>query len=216
MAPVLLGVVPFAMIAGVAPIEADLGAPAAIGFSVALFAGASQLAAIELLGSGANFAIALATALIINLRFAMYSASFAPHLADMPRHRRALGAYLLGDQVYAVCIARFRDEPLSRSDRWWFYLGAALALWVTWQASTVVGVILGGSVPDDVPIGFAVPLAFLSLLLPNITDRPTLVAAITGAIAATVADPLPANLGMPIGATTGVVAGWLLARRQPS
>lgn len=214
IAPVLLGVVPFGIIAGIAPLEADLGAAAGIGFSVVLFAGASQLAAIELLGDGANVAIAIGTAIIINLRFAMYSASLAPHLAEEPAGRRAAGAYFLGDQAYAVCIVRYRDGVFGRSERWWFYVGAALAMWVTWQLSTVLGMVLGGSVPDAIPLGFAVPLAFLSLMMPNVTDRPTVAAAVVGAIVAVVAAPLPANLGMPVGATSGVVVGWALARRQ--
>jgi predicted branched-subunit amino acid permease len=214
MAPIALGVVPFGIIAGFAAVDIGLRVGEAIGFSVLVFAGASQLAAIELLGQGAPVGVALLTVVVINLRMAMYSASLAPHLAAEPVHRRLGGAYLLTDQAYAVAITRFLREPEPGADRFWFYLGAALPLWLVWQPVTVIGALVGDRVPDGVPLGFAVPLAFLALLVPAITDRPALAAALTAALVATVGAQLPANLGMPAGAVAGVVVGVVLARRR--
>lgn len=47
MAPMLIGVVPFGLIAGTTPAAIGLDVSAALGFSLIVFAGASQLAAIE-------------------------------------------------------------------------------------------------------------------------------------------------------------------------
>lgn len=212
VSPLLVGIAPFGLIAGLAAIEAGLGPAEAVGFSVGVFAGASQLAAIDLIGSGAMVWVAVLTALVINLRLAMYSASLATYFAAEPRGRRLLGAYLLTDQAFAVGVARFTAKP-EESGRWWFYLGTALALWTTWQVATIAGVLIGDAVPETIPLGFAVPLAFVSLLVPSITDRPALAAAVTAGVVATAAAPLPANLGMPFAAVTGVVVGWCLARR---
>lgn len=212
VSPLLIGVAPFGLIAGVAAIDAGLGLPEAIGFSTVVFAGASQLAAIDLLGSGAMVWVAVLTVLVINLRMAMYSASLAAYLVHEPRWRRAVSAYLLTDQAFAVSVARFARQPTA-GGRWWFYLGTAVALWATWQTATVAGVLIGDAVPDGVPLGFAVPLVFVSLLVPSVTDRPTLAAAVSAATTAVVAAPLPANLGMPLAALTGVAVGWLSARR---
>ena len=227
VAPLLIGVPPFGVIAGVAAIEAGLGLAEAVGFSVLVFAGAAQLAAIDLLGSGAMVWVAVLTALVINLRMAMYSASLAAHLSAEPRPRRALAAYLLTDQAFALSVARFaeRDSLDQRSGsaasgtdggRWWFYLGAAVPLWVTWQATTVAGVVVGDAVPEAVPLGFAVPMVFISLVVPSITDRPTLAAGLSAAVVAVVGAPLPAKLGMPLAALTGVAVGWALARHHAS
>jgi predicted branched-subunit amino acid permease len=213
IAPIALGVVPFALIAGFAAVDIGLRVGEAVGFSMVVFAGASQLAAIDLLGQGAPVGVAVLTVVVINLRMAMYSASLAPHLAGEPVHRRLSGAYLLTDQAYAVAITRFLREPRGGTDRFAFYLGAALPMWLVWQPVTVLGALVGDRVPPDVPLGFAVPLAFLALLVPAITDRPTLAAALTAAVVATAGAAWPANLGMPAGAVTGVLVGFVLARR---
>lgn len=216
VAPVLLGVVPFGLVAGVAAVEAGLGLAEAIGFSTVVFAGASQLAAIELLGAGAPAWVAVMTAAVINLRMAMYSASLGSYMTDQPVGRRAIAAYLLTDQAYALSVTRYRAEegPGGPVDRWWYYLGAALVLWVSWQLTTILGVLMGGAVPEQVPLGFAVPLTFLGMLVPSVTDRPTLAAALVGGGVAVTAAPLPANLGMPLGAAAGVLVGYALVRTR--
>ncbi len=216
MAPITVGMAPFGLIAGVAATDAGLGLPEAVGFSVIVLAGASQLAALDLIGRDAPVVVAILTALIINLRMLMYSASLAPELAHLSRARRLVGSYWLTDQTYAVSLVRFHHPDAAPVDRWWFYAGSALPLWVVWQTTTVLGVLLGGAMTDAIPLGFAVPLAFLSLLVPTVTDRPALVAAITAAAVATVAAPLPANAGMPLAAVTGILVGWVAATRTAS
>lgn len=215
IAPVLLGVLPFGLAAGVVTAEAGYGVTETVGHSVLIFAGASQIAAVSLLGDGAPVAIVVLTVLVINLRMLMYAASLAPHMADVPLRRRLLGAYLLTDQAYAVTIVDVR-EPRTAEHRWWFYLGAALTLWVPWQLSTVAGVLVGASLPDSIPLAFAVPLMFLALLVPAVTDRATLAAAVTSAALATLGARLPSNLGMLLGALAGIAAGTAVALTGPS
>lgn len=212
--PILVGVVPFGLIAGLAAPRAGLGAAEASGFSVVVFAGAAQLAALDLLGAGAPLVVVVVTALVINLRFAMYSASLAPHLAGQGLARRLLAAYLMTDQAYAVSVVRFGRDELDARGRFAFYLGACVPMWLVWQVCTVVGALGGRVVPAGLPLGFVVALAFLSLLLPAVTDRPTAAAALTAAAVAVAAAGLPANAGMPLAAVTGVGVGWLLSTRR--
>ncbi|MFW5734841.1 MAG: AzlC family ABC transporter permease, partial [Oceanidesulfovibrio sp.] len=82
VSPILLGVAPFGVIAGISIIEAGRGPVDATLFSLLTFAGASQIASIELLKDGAPMLIAALTGLVINMRYLMYSASIAPHFAD--------------------------------------------------------------------------------------------------------------------------------------
>lgn len=212
--PILLGVVPFGLIAGLAATRAGLGPAEASGFSVIVFAGAAQLAALDLLGSAAPLVVVVTTALVINLRFAMYSASLAPHLAGASLPRRLLAAYVMTDQSYAVSIVRFARDELDGPARLAFYLGSAAPMWLTWQVCTVVGAVAGNAVPPGLPLGFAVALAFLSLLLHAITDRPTLAAAATAGAVAVTAAGLPAGTGLPLAAGSGVAVGWLMATRR--
>lgn len=206
VAPLLLGIVPFGLIAGASAIEVGLGMGEAVGLSTIVFAGASQLAAIDLLGRGAPVAVVVLTALVINLRMLMYGASIAPHFAHLSLRKRAAAAYVLTDQAYALSVVQFSGDG-GRTPRLAYYLGVGLPLWISWQIATVTGALVGSTIPDAIPLTFAVPLTFLALLQPTITDRPTTYAAVSAAFVAVVADPLPANLGMPLAAVTGILVG---------
>ncbi len=206
--PLLLGIVPFALVAGIASVEAGLDLAQAVGMSVIVFAGASQLAALDLVGSNAPLAVVVATAVVINVRMVMYSASIAPHFADYRERLRAGLAYVLTDQAYALSIAEFTAE--EERSRWRYYLGVAAPLWIVWQIGTVVGFVLGAGVPDAWGLTFAVPLVFLALLVPAMKDRPTTVAGAAGGVVALLAVGVPFNLGLLVGATAGIVAGLLV------
>ncbi|MBW3659907.1 MAG: AzlC family ABC transporter permease [Actinobacteria bacterium] len=210
--PVVLGVVPFGLIAGVAAAEAGFDLAAALGFSIGIFAGASQLAAIDLLSRDAPALVAIGTIAVINSRMLMYGASIAPYLAKEPLPRRLGAAYLLVDQVYALCIARWNDDP--ELPRLPYYLGTGLPLWVNWVLWTAVGTVAGASLPEAIPLGFAVPLVFLALLVPAMHDRPTIAAGVAAGVVAVAAAPLPANLGMPLAALTGIAVGLTVSVRR--
>lgn len=208
VAPVMLGIAPFGLVAGAAAVRVGLSGLHAVGLSVLVFAGASQLAAIELFGENAPVVMVVVTVLVINLRMTMYSASLAPYLQAFSTRWRAAMAYLLTDQAYALSVAEFRaDESV---DRKWYYLGTALSLWVVWQICTVIGVVVGARVPESLPLEFAVPLTFLAILVPTITDSPSAVAAGVGGSIAVIGAGLPLNLGLITGAVTGVVAGLVV------
>jgi predicted branched-subunit amino acid permease len=206
VAPLLVGVVPFGLVAG-ATAAAEVGNAAAIGFSTIVFAGASQLAAVDVLADGGSIAVAVLAAYTINLRMLLYSASLAPHLASLPLPRRLGAAYLLTDQAYAVSITRWTGDDAAEV-RFPYYLGAGLVLWVAWQVCTIVGAVAGAAVPDDVPLDFAVPLVFLVLLVPTLVSRSAVVAAAAGGVAAVVAAEAGAGrLYIIVGALTGIAAG---------
>ncbi len=182
--------------------------------SLLVFAGAAQLAALQLIGTNAPFVVVVGTALIINARFMMYSASLAPYFDGLGSGRKTLASYLLTDQAFAFSIRRFteHDEPLST--RISYYFGAAVVLWITWQVSTAVGAIFGASIPARWSLDFAIPLVFIALLVPAIRDRSDGVAAAVAGTLAVLLAGLPYNLGLPLAATTGILAGTLTGRRS--
>lgn len=207
MVPILLGVVPFGLVTGVAAIDAGISPVQTVAMSVIVFAGASQLAAIELLGRTAPAAVVVATVLVINLRMTMYSASIAPYFRRFADRWRWLCAYLLTDQAYALSIAEYRRESATAGRRKWYYLGAASTLWVTWQLGTIAGVVLGANVPDGLSLEFAVPLTFLALLVPALDDRVSVLVAIAAGGTAVLAAPIPFNLGLLVAAVAGIAVG---------
>lgn len=214
VAPTLLGVAPFGLIAGALVAQLDLDVGAAVLWSSLLsllvFAGSAQITTTELVAAGAPLGIVIFTGLVINLRMLMYSAALAPHFTDVSLPRRALVAYLLTDQAFAFSVTRF--AAAATRHRLAFYVGVASPVWVVWQVSTLCGVLVGADIPAWLPLDFAIPLTFLALLVPALVDRPTVAAAATSAAVATAGVSLPSSLGVPAGAVAGVAAGVVVAR----
>jgi 4-azaleucine resistance transporter AzlC len=212
VSPLLLGIVPFGLVAGIAAIEAGLSLPQTVGMSVIIFAGASQLAALELINQSAPLTVIVVTAVVINLRMLMYSASIAPYFQSLATSVKTGLAYLLTDQAYALSISQYRSD--DGLDQVAYYLGAALTLWIVWQITTVLGAIAQAGIPEKLGLEFAVPLVFLALLVPAMHDGPTTVAGLVGGGVAVAASVLPLNLGLLVGATVGITAGLLAERRM--
>jgi len=180
---------------------------------VIAFAGASQLAAFQLISLGAAAPVVVLTTFVINLRFVMYSASIAPHFKHLRIRWRLLLAYLLTDQGYALSIVQF-DQDETATHNHWYYVGIAAVLWTMWQACTVIGAYAGAQVPASWSLDFAVPLVFLAVVVPIIRDRALLVAALCAGSVAVAAAGLPYNLGLIVGAAAGILAGVLVELGQ--
>jgi 4-azaleucine resistance transporter AzlC len=204
--PLLIGVVPFGLIFGVTAAASAVGGGLGYASSLIIFAGAAQLATIQLLAAGSAAAVVIATALVINARHLMYSAALAPHFRHFPTGWRFVLPYILTDQAFAVSISRY-DADTDPSYKQWFFLGGAMALWTTWQLTSAAGVVLGASIPDSWSLDFAIPLVFLALLVPAVKDRSSLVAAVVAGVVALLAHDVSYNLGLLIGALLGIGAG---------
>jgi 4-azaleucine resistance transporter AzlC len=202
----LLAVVPFGLVLGVTAAGSAVGGVLGIGTSFIIFAGAAQLVTVQLIDSGTSLLVVVVTALVVNVRHLMYSAAMAPHFSDFPKRSRWFLPYLLTDQAFAVSMLRYETVADPAYKRWYF-TGAGLALWVSWQISTVAGVVVGAQIPESLGLEFAIPLVFLVLLIPVIQTRPGLVAAVVGGLIAVVASSAPYGLGLVIGALVGVMAG---------
>jgi 4-azaleucine resistance transporter AzlC len=217
--PILLGVVPFGMIYGVLALGAGLPAGVAQAMSAVVFAGSAQFLAVKLIGAGAPAPVVILTAFVVNLRHALYSASVAPRLKRLSPLWKGLLAYLLTDEAYAVTITHYNastspNSPVEdTSHQHWYFLGAGLALWGSWQISTAVGIFLGTQVPASWSLDFTLALTFIALVVPNIKDRPSAAAALAAGVTAVLAYGLPYKLGLIAAALVGIVAGlWSESR----
>ncbi len=206
--PLIPGVMPFGMVVGIAAVQAGFSPVQAVAFSVIGFAGSAQLVASQLYASGAPLILIVLSTLIVNLRFAMYSASLLGAFASVSAARRWPLAYLLTDQAYALTMLRPQGEPHPAA----YYLGAAVPMWLSWQVATVIGVVLGARIPAEWPLDFAVPLSFIALLVPALKTRPQLLTALVSALVAAVLHALPFRLNLMVGAACGIAAGLYVQR----
>lgn len=206
--PFILVIIPFSTLFGVLATEAGLSVFETLAFSVVVIAGAAQFTALQLMQENAPTAIILLSALAVNLRMAMYSASLTPHLGSAPLWQRALCAYVTVDQSYVVGISKFEQEPdMTVSERVRFFIGAVTPVVPLWYIFTLVGALLGAQVPDGWALDFAIPITFLAMIAPMFRTLAHVVAAFVAVAVALPAAGVPYSLGLLIAGVAGMMAG---------
>lgn len=183
--------------AGFSPIEAGA-------MSVLVFAGAAQFAAVGYVAGGFSIAAIVALTAFLQARHLLYAAALAPYLTDRPRWVRAVLAHLLTDEAFALAVAHFRR--IGRADVRGYLIGAFVSTFIPWNVATLVGVTLGGSIPEPSRFGLDVifPAAMGGLAVGLITGRRELVAGVTGAV-------LAVAVGLAWDPAAGIIVGGVLA-----
>src|SRR5574342_278647 len=158
--PLLLGDT-YGLIYGVLALDAGLTPASAQMMSSIIFAGSAQFITTELVREAVPGGVIVLTIAVVNLRHLLYSASVAPYLRSLSMRWKVLLSYLLTDESYAVTIVNYEMEGLTSFGHW-FYLGAGLTLWISWQLSTAAGILLGTTLPESWPLDFAFPITFIA------------------------------------------------------
>ncbi|MBK8030911.1 MAG: AzlC family ABC transporter permease [Chloroflexi bacterium] len=210
MIPMIVGAAPFGVIFGAVAILSGLSPLAAVALSAFVFAGSSQFIGVNLVASGATLPIIWLTTFVVNLRHALYSTTLAPYVKHLPRRWLIVLGFLLTDEAFFTVINRY-NEPDDSPHKHWYFLGAALALYVNWQIFTWIGIIAASTVDRDqltnLGLDFALTVTFIGMLIPTLKQRPVLAAALVGGIVAVLTSTLPNNIGLIIAALAGVLAG---------
>jgi predicted branched-subunit amino acid permease len=205
MLPWLAGVTPFGLVIGVSAAQADIPTVAGWLTGPAIYAGSSQVAAIEMLDAGTAPIVIVITALVINLRLILYSGAIATHWRGTPRWWRAMAAYLLIDPSFVVGIDRYQ-RPGDRINAHRYYLGGAITLWLSWLLAIGAGATLGTQLPAALHLEFVIPLYLVGEIVPKLADRATRRAALTAAVVAVVAISAPMHLGVVLAIAAGLGA----------
>ena len=163
VSPLLLPVVPFGIIFGAIGIELGFGPYITYATSIIIFSGASQIVFFQLLSNGASSLIAITSSSVVSTRHLLYGAVVAQYLSKLSLIWKIFLSYLLTDQAFAVSQEFFKKNS---NDEYKHYhlLGAGLTLWIVWQLTTVIGILLGSIVPEELGLSFTIPLTFLALL----------------------------------------------------
>lgn len=206
--PFILVIIPFASLFGVLAAEAGLSVVETMAFSIVVIAGAAQFTALQLMQENAPTVIVLISALAVNLRMAMYSASLTPYIGAAPLWQRALCAYLTVDQSYVVGVSKFEREPdMTVAARVAYFLGAVTPIVPLWYLFTYVGAVLGTQIPDSWALDFAIPITFLAMIAPMFRTAAHVIAALVAVVVALLAAGVPYSLGLIIAGVAGMMAG---------
>lgn len=208
--PFLIVIVPFGMLFGVLAGEAGWSLTESMAMTILVIAGASQFTALQLLSEHAPLFIAIATALAVNLRLAMYSASLAQVIGSTPPLGRFLAAYCLTDQTYGISMTRLSLGPeFTPRERLAHFFGGALPVCVPWYFATWAGHVLGNAIPPALALDFAVPITFIALVGPGLRTLPQVAAAFVSVVVALALASLPYNLWLLAAAIAGMTTGAL-------
>lgn len=188
---------------GAISVAAGLPAWAVVAMSVVVFAGGSQFMAVGMLAAGSPVGAVLG-GLLLNARHLPLGFAVADAVGrGWPA--RLLGSHLLIDESVAFALAQ--SDPSRRRAAYWLAGGT---LFVVWNVTSVLGMLLGRVAADPATIGLdaVFPTGLLALLMPNLRDATTRRVALAGAAVAVVTTPfLPA--GAPV---LLALLGLLLAR----
>jgi predicted branched-subunit amino acid permease len=210
MAPLWLGVVPFALVYAVLAREAGLSLLETQALSALVFAGSAQVSAVGLFGSGAAALEIVSTTFLLNVRHVLYGLSLGRR-TPLSRRQRPVAAYFLTDEAFGVVAA-------SGERTFAFLLGAELSLFAMWNLATLGGAIAGSAITDPAELGIDLvfPLAFLALLVPLVRTRVELLVAVSsGAIAYVAARGLPGGLPILLTGVVGSLLGAALTSGRP-
>jgi 4-azaleucine resistance transporter AzlC len=210
--PILIGMIPFGLIAGAAPVAAGMDPWLAIAMNVIIFAGASQLAAVSLMAQQVPVPIVIATVLVVNLRMVMYSAALAPYFAQFSTAKKWLYSHLIVDHGFALLTAKYKaGDPPDLIEG--YYRGVTFTMWGAWQGCAAAGAFVGTAVPAGWALDFTIPLVFMALALPALTTRAHWLAAIVAGVTAILTFAMPLKLGLIVSALAGIVVGTVLEMR---
>lgn len=162
MLPVALAAIPFGMLFGAEAARQGLTVAEALLMSLMVFAGGAQFMSMGLWADPAPWlGLALAT-LVVNLRHVLMAASLSGKVASFTPLQRAIAAFLMADETWALAERRAFGDQLTPA----YYFGVALTLYVLWATSTVAGALVGGLIPEPERYGldFAFPAIFICLI----------------------------------------------------
>ena len=126
--PMSLGLVPWAVVTGIAMRSIGLSPLEAMGMNLLVYAGTAQLGTLPLIATGAPLWLIFLTAMVLNLRFVIFSAALAPAFHGHAWSRRLRASYLLVDGVFAVA----SEKMLGSEDpewRWGYFIAPSAWAW---------------------------------------------------------------------------------------
>ncbi len=209
--PIFAGVAPFGLALGVAISNAQINAVAGWAGSFLMFSGSGHMAVVSVMGAGGGLLAVLLASLLVNARFAIYSALLAPAFRSQPTWFRWVAPYFILDQTYLLVARRIEA---GESPRWVrrYYLGIGLAVLTLWPPLIALGVFAGPVISASWNLAFAAPLLLAGMVAPSLMNRTAVIVAISAAAAAVSLVSLPSGLGLIAATGIGTLAGVIAER----
>jgi len=192
IAPHLLSVIPFGIIFGAIGIELGFNHYLIYGTSLIIFGGASQIVFIQLLSGGASSLIAITSVGVVNSRHLLYGAVLSQYLEKLSLLKKLIYSYFITDQGFAVSNLYLKENK-NKEFNYYHIIGAGITLWISWQISTILGIILGSFIPDELGLKFAIPLTFIAIIVQDLRKIDHVIVMIVSGVSALILYNIPFN-----------------------
>lgn len=208
--PIWISVSIYGVVYGVMACKAGLSIFETIAMSVFIFAGASQMTAIQMIAIGSSPLSIIITVLIINLRHFLLAASISPYLKKESKKMKMISSFFMTDESYAVTYSHFQTGKPSG----FYFLGSGLDIYVLWGASGVIGYFFGNIISSQLSyiFDFAFVAAFIGMIVPMVKGFPAVVTVIaSGVISIIGSKMLPGKWYILIAGILASFTGYLVS-----
>ena len=209
VSPLMIPVVPFGLIFGILAIDIGFSPLATMGMSLIIFGGASQILLLQLFSGGASSLVIISSVGAVNSRHLLYGAVVSEHVSDLKLIWKIIISYFLIDQAFAQSNEYFKQS--KDKNKYFHLIGGGVTCWVIWQSTTLLGILLGASIPEKLGLNFAVPLTFLALIINDFRKIiHVVVIVISGLIATLGYNFIPYKAYVIVAALVGLLVAMIL------
>ena len=208
--PVILGYIPIGISYGILALQTDLSPYLIVGMSIFVFAGSSQLIAVNMLTAQAAVIPIIMTTFLVNLRHILMSASLSLHFKKTPQKLLPIIGFVITDESFALGNTLIKDEDENEGI---FFLAMGISAYLGWVLSSLVGVIIGKYILNfEIPvIGFVLPAMFIILLILQINEKMDIMVSIMAALLSIgFYFILPGNWNIIVATVTAAVTGVVI------
>lgn len=181
--PIILGYLPIGIAYGMLAVKKGLSPFQTAAMSIFVFAGSSQLIAVEMVSAGAAVIAIIVMTFLVNLRHLLLSASLSLHLRNLPFYYYPFLGFLVTDESFAVAMSKINTRKNKQS----YFLGLGFTAYLGWVFSSVLGAFLidfisfkSGGVLD-----FVLPAMFVVLIVLQVSTRAEIIVALFSAFIST-------------------------------
>lgn len=163
--PIVLGYIPVGIAYGMMASASGLSFFKAMSFSVFVYAGASQMASVQMLATNMSFITIVLTVFILNLRHIIMSTCVMDSLKKAPLPIRLILSFGITDEVFALTMTGYKQKLTPA-----FFLGVALASYLSWNVGSALGILFSSFLPEIISKALSISLyaMFIGLLVPNV------------------------------------------------
>ena len=210
VSPLMIPVAPFGIIFGVIAMELGLSPYMTFGMSVIIFGGASQIVLLQLFSGGASSLVTITSVGAVNSRHLLYGAVFSEYLSHLKLSWKVILSYVLIDQAFAVSNTYFKKNK-ENEFKHYHLLGAGFTCWTVWQISTILGIVLGSVVPEELGLSFTISLTFLALLINDFRKFKNIIVMLVSGVVATIGyNAIPFQAYIIVAALSALLVATLL------